>query len=114
MRMTCLVVLLHGGKVPRSMLQAGDSKYGGHASILSIVSQPCDTVQRRRLALRQDCDFMHTLFSGGFARTSYLWHRNVRRDTVGFIKVCRCCRSTGPYAVMLPGECIVVASKHFV
>jgi len=47
------------------MLQAEDSKYGVHAK---KVSQPCDTVHRRRLALRQDCDFMHTLFSDGFTR----------------------------------------------
>jgi len=45
------LVLLHGGKVPRSMLQAEESKIlntvGVHAR-MQVVSQPCDTVQRRR------------------------------------------------------------------
>jgi hypothetical protein len=67
------------------------------------VSQPCDTVNRRRLALRQDCDLMHTVSDSPRIQDNAmdLCTGLSGAPLLASLRYAGCCRSTGPCKVIL-------------
>jgi hypothetical protein len=74
-----------------------------------VVSQPCDTVNRRRLALRQDCDLMHTVSDSPRVQDNAmdLCTGISGAPLLASLRYAGCCRSTGPCKVILLMGCTV-------
>jgi hypothetical protein len=76
------------------------------------VSQPCDTVNRRRLALRQDCDLMHTVSDSPRIQDNAmdLCTGISGAPLLASLRYAGCCRSTGPCKVILLMGCTVTTT----